>query len=183
MTLHPADNVPRVVSTIVAQSDPSTIGAYLPLAHAAFVRVMNPIRPAGWRDTGSVDPDTAHALARILRAHTTTPTECSFLVWEGYAGIRDHLLPAARVKLNPDRSMLVLFGDANDGAESVAELPLIRTPQWWLPNDGAWAVGNDIYGSSVYVAGTEEAITAILEADGLEAHRATSSMAIVAEEL
>ena len=196
------------------QGEQRTIGAYLPLKDAAFVRVMNPVRsdvapPVSWAsiagggfvvdattewydvaddrsdgrpDEGSLDPETAQSLARILRAHTTTPAECFFLVWEGYAGFQDDLRPAVTIELTPGRSMLVLSGDLDDGSESVEETPRSRTPQWWVPADGAWLVGNDIYGMSVYVAGTEDAIAQILADETIEAYRATPSMGIIAEE-
>ena len=139
-------------------------------------------RSDGRPDEGSLDPETARNLARILRAHTTTPAECFFLVWEGYAGFRDDLLPTVMIELTPGRPMLVLSGDLDDGTESVEETPWSRTPQWWVPADGAWLVGNDIYGMSVYVAGTEEAIAEILADETIEAYRATPSTGIIAEE-
>jgi hypothetical protein len=215
MTLNPAAFVPPVVSTVAAQQGEQwTLGAYLPLKDAAFVRVMNPVRsdvgaPATWAsiagegfvvdattewydmandrsdgrpDGGSLDPETARSLARILRSHTTTPADCFFLVWEGYAGIREDLLPAVTIELTPGRPMLVLSGDLDDGSESVEEMPQSRIPQWWIPADGAWLVGNDIYGMSVYVAGTEDAIAEILADETIEAYRATPSMRIIAEE-
>ena len=215
MALHPAAFVPSVVSAMAAQQGVQwTIGAYLPLKDAAFVRVMNPVRSegaprvtwasvagegvvvdatTGWYDVaddrsdarpgeGSLDPETARSLARILRAHTTTPTECFFLVWEGYAGFSNDLFPAVKMELIPSRSMLVLAGDVDDGSESIEEMPSSRTPQWWVPADGAWLVGNDLYGMSVYIAGTEEAIAEILADETIEAYRATSSLAIIAEE-
>lgn len=140
-------------------------------------------RSDGRPDEGSLDPETARNLARILRAHTTTPAECFFLVWEGYAGFRDDLLPTVMIELTPGRPMLVLSGDLDDGSESVEETPRSRTPQWWVPADGAWLVGNDIYGMSVYVAGTEEAIAEILADETIEAYRATPSTGIIAEEM
>ena len=140
-------------------------------------------RSDGRPDEGSLDPETARNLARILRAHTTTPAECFFLVWEGYAGFRDDLLPTVMIELTPGRPMLVLSGDLDDGTESVEETPRSRTPQWWVPADGAWLVGNDIYGMSVYVAGTEEAIAEILADETIEAYRAIPSTGIIAEEL
>jgi hypothetical protein len=220
MTLNPATSVPPVVSAMAAQQGSQwTIGAYLPLKDAAFVRVMNPVRSdvgaratwasiAGERfvvdattewydvaddrsdgrpDEGSLDPETARSLARILRPHTTTPAECFFLVWEGYTGLSDDLLPAVTIDLTPGRPMLVLSGGLDDGTESVEQTPRSRTPewwvpQWWVPADGAWLVGNDIYGMSVYVAGTEDAIAEILADETIEAYRATPSMKIIAEE-
>ena len=216
MTLNRATSVPLMVSVVATrQGEQWKVGAYLPLKHAAFARVMNPVRsdvapPASWAsiagegfvvdastewydvadgrsdgrpDEGSLDPETARNLARILRAHTTTPAECFFLVWEGYAGFRDDLLPTVMIELTPGRPMLVLSGDLDDGSESVEETPWSRTPQWWVPADGAWLVGNDIYGMSVYVAGTEEAIAEILADETIEAYRATPSTGIIAEEL
>jgi hypothetical protein len=134
MALNPTTFVPPVVSAMAAQQGEQwTIGAYLPLKDAAFVRVMNPVRsdvapPASWAsiagegfvvdattewcdvaddrfdgrpDEGSLDPETARNLARILRSHTATPAECFFLIWEGYAGFRDDLLPAVKIELTP----------------------------------------------------------------------------------
>jgi len=207
MSLHPAAFVPSVVSAMAAQQGEQwTIGAYLPLKDAAFVRVMNPVRSdvarrATWASTKgegfvvdattkwydvagdrSLDSETARSLARILRAYTTTPAECFFLVWEGYAGFRNDILPAVKIELTPGRSMLVLVGDLDDGSESLAETPLFRTPQWWVPADGTWLVGNDLYGMSVYIAGSEDAIAEILADETIEAYRATPSMGIIAEE-
>lgn len=62
-------------------------------------------RSDGRPDEGSLDPETARNLARILRAHTTTPAECFFLVWEGYAGFRDDLPPTVMIELTPGRPM------------------------------------------------------------------------------
>ena len=215
MALNPTTFVPPVVSAMAAQQGEQwTIGAYLPLKDAAFVRVMNPVRsdvapPASWAsiagegfvvdattewcdvaddrsdgrpDEGSLDPETARNLARILRSHTATPAECFFLIWEGYAGFRDDLLPAVKIELTPGRPMLVLSGDVDDGSESFEETPRSRTPQWWVPADGAWLVGNDIYSASVYIAGTKDAIAEILADETIEAYRATPSMGIIAEE-
>jgi hypothetical protein len=139
-------------------------------------------RSNGRPDEGSLDPETARSLARILRTHTTTPAECFFLVWEGYARFRDDILPTVMIGLTPGRQMLVLSGDLDDGSESVEETPRSRTPQWWVPADGAWLVGNDIYGMSVYVAGTEDVIAEILADETIEAYLATPSMGIIAEE-
>ena len=138
----------------------------------------SPDRP----DKGTIDPEVAVTLSRILRSHTRTPADCYFLVWEGYAGLRADVLTAARVELPLARWMFVLTGDLRDGIETVGESVGGRTAQWWLPADGAWAVGNDLYGASVYISGSAELIEGILAADDIEAYRATASMVIVAEE-
>jgi len=66
-------------------------------------------------DTGSIDPEVAVTLSRILRSHTRTPTDCYFLVWEGYAVLRAEVLTAASVELPFGRWMFVLAGDLRDG--------------------------------------------------------------------
>ena len=134
------------------------------------------------RTIGTIEPGVAATLARLLRAHTSAPTECVFLVWEGYAGMRDDLRNTASITILPDRKVLILGGDLADGAEPFEGLANGRSAQWWMPANGAWAVGNDLYGASVYVSGTEELIAAILAADDIEAYRATASMQIVSEE-
>lgn len=138
----------------------------------------SPDRP----DRGTIDPEVAVTLSRILRSHTRTPADCYFLLWEGYAGLRADVLTAARVELPLGRWMFVLAGDLREGSEMVGESAGGRTAQWWLTADGAWAVGNDLYGASVYISGSAELIVDILAADDIEAYRATASMVIVAEE-
>ena len=132
-------------------------------------------------DIGTIDPEVAVTLSRILRSHTRTPTDCYFLVWEGYAGLRADVLAAASVELPFGRWMFVLAGDLRDGGETVESVGG-RSAQWWMPADAAWAVGNDLYGASVYISGSEELIADILAAHDIEAYRATASMVVIAEE-
>ena len=96
--------------------------------------------------------------------------------------MRDDLRDTVSITILPDRKVLILGGDLADGAEPFEGLANGRSAQWWMPADGVWAVGNDLYGASVYVSGTEELIAAILAADDIEAYRATASMQIVSEE-
>ena len=214
MTLRPAASLPLAISSLSLRlGDGMTVGQYLPGAHIAFARVMNPVRGYGisarpwasyatgpvkigattrWNDLvdaagqdrpdiGTIDPEVAVTLSRILRSHTRTPKDCFFLVWEGYAGLRADVLAAARVELPFGRWMFVLAGDLRDGGETVGSVGA-RTAQWWLPADGAWAVGNDLYGASVYVSGSEELITDILAAHDIEAYRATASTVLFTED-
>ena len=93
--------------------------------------------------------------------------------------MRADLRKTASIMLMPERRMHVL-----DGAELFEGVAGGRSAQCWIPADGVWAVGNDLYGASVHVSGTEELITAILAAAAadIEAYRASASMQIVAEE-
>ncbi|TFD51011.1 hypothetical protein E3T55_08140 [Cryobacterium frigoriphilum] len=96
--------------------------------------------------------------------------------------MRDDLRDTASIKILPGRKVLILAGDLADGGEPFDGMAGGRSAQWWMPADGVWAVGNDLYGASVYVSGTEELISAILAADDIEAYRAAAWMQIVAEE-
>ena len=215
MPLRPTASLPSAISSLsLRQGAEMTVGQYLPGEHAAFARVMNPVRGQGiharswasyaagsvkvdattrWNelvdragqdrpDSGTIDPEVAVAMSRILRSHTRTPTDCYFLIWEGYGGLRADVPTAASVELPFGRWMFVLAGDLRDGSETVGESAGGRTAQWWLPADGTWAVGNDLYGASVYISGSAELIADILAADDIEAYPATPSMVIVAEE-
>lgn len=132
-----------------------------------------------------IDPDNARILANILGPFTTTPDDCYFMTWVGYGDIREQFPRAPSVTISPyGRQMLVLHGSISDGAESSMDggSRYAGTPLWWVPRDGAWIVGNDIYSTCVYVAASENVIAEILAAEDLEAYRATADMWIIGEE-
>ncbi|MBO1268840.1 hypothetical protein [Arthrobacter cavernae] len=133
---------------------------------------------------GSVDGSTAAGLAGILGRHTSTPEHCWFLFWEGYAGIGDGIGPAttATITVNPDRSMYVLTGPVADAMELAGGEFYLRRPLWWIPADGAWCVGNDLYGRSVYVGASVEALSEILQEPTLESHPVRGQHLVAAED-
>lgn len=130
-----------------------------------------PQPPDPWEpEMGTVDPDVAAELVRLLEPRTTTPDRCVFLVWEGYADLRQMVVAAPTVTLGFEhRTMHVLHGAVDDALETVEDGGLSRLPLWWLPLDGAWSVGNDLYGRSVYVGGSQDTIAAVLSSRALEA--------------
>lgn len=135
-------------------------------------------------ETGGLDPMVAMKLAQVLRAYTATPGDCFFLVWEGYAGLLPIVRTAATIQIAPHaRRMHILKGQVEDATESIQSLPTPRLPMWWIPQDGAWCVGNDIYGRSVFVGASAEAISAIVNDPQLEAYLAEESQPLVAEDL
>ena len=105
-------------------------------------------------EIGTIDPEVTGTLLRTLNSHNRTPTDCYFLIWEGYAGLRADMSTAAGVELPSERWMFVLAGDLRDGGETVESVGG-HTAQWWRQADGAWAVGNDLCGASVYISGSE----------------------------
>ncbi|MCU1403311.1 MAG: hypothetical protein JWM70_1635 [Microbacteriaceae bacterium] len=135
---------------------------------------------------GTVDPAVANRLAQLLMTRTATPDECYFLVWDGYGGLRLDLQTAVTVDLGPElRRMYILSGRVADATESIETVPsghpLGRSPMWWIPSDGAWCVGNDIYGRSVFVGGTAETVSAIVADPLLEAYAAAADQTLANE--
>ena len=118
-------------------------------------------------DYGSLSRDVAATLADVLSRHTSTPDKCFFAVWTGYSGIRDELTGAPVVLLPPEREMYLLEGTIKAAAETVDEPPFRRSLRWW-PADQMWCVGNDIYADSVYIAGSQECISDLLDETRLE---------------
>lgn len=129
-----------------------------------------------------VDVDVAIPLAGVLREFTTTPEQIYFMSWEGYTGIAPRLATASQVTMR-GLDMFIFEGQIEDGAEVVHEWGDDPTSQWWVPADGAWMVGNDVYGATVYVAGSDEAIAAVLASDRLEAIAVLGSARVISEEL
>lgn len=135
----------------------------------------------GEPESGTVEASVAARLAEILAPHTATPLDCFFLVWEGYAGLREDVRRAPTVAITPFSRMHVLQGTLQDGTESIEE-SFQRLPMWWLPADRAWCLGNDMYGRSVYMGGTSKAIAAVLHDPVLEAYAAAPTLTLAVEE-
>ncbi|WP_146069514.1 hypothetical protein [Cryobacterium sp. Y11] len=70
---------------------------------------------------GTIEPAVAATLARLLRPHTATPTDCFFLVWEGYSGMRDDLRGTSSITILPTRRALILAG-----TDSIDNMALLR---------------------------------------------------------
>lgn len=118
-------------------------------------------------DFGTLDYEVASALADVLGRHTTTPDKCFFAVWAGYSDIRDELAGAPVVVLPPEREMYLLEGPVEAATEAFDEQRSRRSLRWW-PTDQTWCVGNDLYADSVYVAGSKECVSALVDDPRLE---------------
>jgi hypothetical protein len=194
------------------QHEPPTASEYFAPQFTSFARVVNSVesssgQPARWSsfaahpldattsfsdlreqpnnapepEIGTIDREVARELSRVLSQHTSTPDECYFLAWDGYGD--DVPMTATTTIIAPyGRRMLVLGGSVEDAVEPFEDGPHGRRAQWWIPGDGAWSVGNDIYGNSVYVAGSEAAISDILSSTTLESFRANASTRLIGEE-
>ncbi|MFJ2034297.1 hypothetical protein [Streptosporangium sp. NPDC087985] len=126
-------------------------------------------QPGIWDDPpeeGSLPMRQTVRLAQLLAAHTATPEQCWFAVWEGFGDLN---LPVEseipRVEM-PARPMLLLAGPVGAATTSFAATPWRdqRASLWW-PQDRAWCVATDVDLMTTYVGGSEECV-ATLVADG-----------------
>lgn len=58
-----------------------------PSGFAAYARILHSVGDDGERQEGHLDDVLLAALVEDLAAHTTTPDECFFALWEGYGDI------------------------------------------------------------------------------------------------
>lgn len=131
----------------------------------------------GEPEQGTLEPRTAAELAAVLQPFTATRQDCSFLVWEGTAGLRRDVVTAATVLVAMDRRMYVLKGSVEDAVDTVGSRA-VRLPLWWLPADGSWCVCGDVMGRSVFVGGSGVALAAVLADRQLEACPASAGVVL-----
>ncbi|MEV0845440.1 hypothetical protein AB0J21_06035 [Streptomyces sp. NPDC049954] len=148
---------------------------------------------------GELDARTLAALVPVLAAHTATPEDCLFGVWDGYfggrtayltdrTGLRARLWVARRRReerernrrfaalpalATPGRDYLFLRGPVTE-AERASRLAtggglFRRGPNLWWPADRAWCVASEIDFSSTYVGGSARLARALLGHERLEA--------------
>lgn len=151
--------------------------------------------PDGYPQWGNLDLRSLQGLCDALAAHTSTPRDCFFAMWEGWGQLAGGL---ARTRLTTGGGTPAepLLTDAERGAPRL-RLPgrdyfLLRGPlaamgelvhhdgsqTWWTqspslfwPADRTWCVATEIDADSTLVGGSTEAIDAVLAASVLEAMR------------
>ena len=125
-------------------------------------------QPPLWNDSpavGHLPVATAARLAEVLTTHTGTPGDC----WFGVAvDARPDAADATALTAGPRRHLLVR-GPIALATANFAEEPAEQGPSLWWPADHAWCVVSDIDLMATYVAGSADAVAAVLEADGVEA--------------
>lgn len=129
---------------------------------------------------GGLDSEVAEVLSGILSRHTGTAERVAYLAWEGYADLDERYRSAGTVWAPYGRKMHLLQGtlaEASSAASAHQDAPL-----WWVPSDGSWCVGNDIYARSVYVGGSRDCIQEILENHDLEGYPVRPEQKVVAED-
>lgn len=160
---------------IVRRARP-TIGLESPRGFTAYARVAHPA------STGSLPADRLDALLELLAAHTQSPTDCWFGVWDGYGFLQG---PPALARLQPrsgepaepwvarpstatpritvnDR-VLLLYRGTIDAARALGGFD--QSPNLWWPNDHAWCVATDIDLQDTHVGGTEALVETLLASE------------------
>lgn len=87
VTLRPLTDV-SVGDWFVADEAPASLRTHVgPSGFGAYARVLHSTTGDGDRFEGHLDDDRLAALVDNLAAHTTTPDDCYFALWEGYGDI------------------------------------------------------------------------------------------------
>ncbi|SFK35615.1 hypothetical protein [Geodermatophilus ruber] len=114
---------------------------------------------------GHLPETVAHRLAGVLARHTTTPADCLFGVWSGFAElVADHPTLAL-----PGREHWLVRGPIGLAAANLAREPAEQSANLWWPADRAWFVATDIDLVTTYVGGSRACVDELLAAEGLEA--------------
>lgn len=131
-------------------------------------------------ESGTLDREVALRLSTILLEHTKS-RDFMFFVWEGYSSLLDEVLATPTIVIGQQRVMHVRRGGPESALEPI-DSPPNRLAMNWLPNDGAWFVGNEIYARSVFVAGTAAAVGAVLTEPALETYQVRPGSLMVPED-
>jgi hypothetical protein len=125
--------------------------------------------------TGSLSPSVIRILVEHLGPATTTPEQCYFALWEGFAGCV--LPPMLTPKLElPNRAYYVYAGPLNGALSSFDTWPYShRSANLWWPADEAWCVATEVDFAWTYVGGSRSLIDAILADSRLDTVETSSS--------
>ena len=135
----------------------------VPSTYEAYVRVGQS------SSNGSLDDAVVKVLASTLAVHTSTPDDCYFVMWEGYAEFSASAAP--RVVLPPDRRMLLFAGPLLAVQTLIPVHRAWRYPlRWWTRGD-EWRLAADIYSTSVFIGGSADCIDAIARQPELSSTR------------
>lgn len=122
---------------------------------------------------GSLTQAQSRSLAEILRRYTSTPEQCWFAVWEGWADLPE--TNAIRVR-HPSRKFILLSGELDAVTRPLWAPPQrgeaynYQSPNLWWPEDQAWVVGTELDFRWTYVASSAACIDDIVGDQRLEAY-------------
>jgi hypothetical protein len=118
---------------------------------------------------GSLPPEVARPLWQVLAAFTTTAGTCWFAVWEGWGCLAADVQKSPSFAI-PERRLHLFWASIEAIEASFCHVPPFyhQSANLWWPDDQAWCVATEIDFMSTYVAGTEEAIAALMARSDLE---------------
>lgn len=118
---------------------------------------------------GNLPYEVAVHITPKLALHTTTPNECYFAVWTGFAAV-DLSWRTAPTFSAPLRTYYLLQGDISDALVTFDfNERRYRSPSVWWPADHAWCVATEVDDRWTYVGGSARCIDALLADVELEA--------------
>jgi hypothetical protein len=117
---------------------------------------------------GSLPLEVARPLWHVLASHTTTAATWWFAVWEGFGCFSEEVQSSPSFEI-PGRR-LHLFWASIEAIEASFCGPQFyhQSANLWWPDDHAWCVATEINFMTTYVAGTAEAIAALIARADLE---------------
>jgi hypothetical protein len=118
---------------------------------------------------GALPSKTAANLAAALAGFTSTPNDCWFAEWDGYAHAPRSLERVPLIPM-PNRAMALLRGPLSAAGSAFSNGWPESASLWW-PDDRTWCVATDIDLMSTYVGGTAACVEAVLRDERLEAFR------------
>ena len=187
MTLELVDDVRETAWLGASESDHAVVEATLwfgPAGFEAYARVLQLPDPAFDRQPEAeladevLDgaPSDVELVTGIVDVLGSSSDDLRFLLWDGYP-YRPALLATSRFDLVGLRQYVLARGTVGDWARWVADAaePHGRAfpPAFVWPSDRGWCVAFDVDAHFAGVGGSEEAVTRLLDAEGLTAVRAS----------
>jgi hypothetical protein len=114
---------------------------------------------------GHLPVTAALPLADVLRAHTGTPDDVFFAVWDGFG----YIAATAPTLALAAREHWLLRGPVDLAAANMAPEPWEQSASLWWPADRAWFVATDLDLVTTYVGGSAACVNALLAHPALEA--------------
>ena len=119
----------------------------------------------GMPEEGSIPPDLAQPLARLLKGATTTPDRCWFGLWEGFGFLSEAERAGASIAAQ-HRRWLLYRGAVEQLTNSFDSWPQSANVVW--PEDRSWCLATEIDAECTVIGGSRELISAIHDEPSLE---------------
>jgi hypothetical protein len=131
-----------------------------PAVTGSWDYVADADQPGLWNDSpaeGHLPVAVAERLIAVLAAHTASPDDCWFGLWDDAAD-----------PIGPRPGHRLVRGPIALAAANFAPEPAEQSPNLWWPADRSWVVVTPVDLMSSYVGGSVVAVADLLAADGIE---------------